>query len=89
MPPRVPQPLCPLSGPSSRLSQLFSPTMPCEGKGSPSPEKADIEKDVKPPAKEKLEGTLGVLYDQPRHVQYATHFPIPQVLLPAPGPPPS
>uniref|UniRef100_A0A8C4PQK3 Mediator complex subunit 12 n=1 Tax=Equus asinus asinus TaxID=83772 RepID=A0A8C4PQK3_EQUAS len=27
---------------------------------------------------EKIEGTLGVLYDQPRHVQYATHFPIPQ-----------
>uniref|UniRef100_A0A8C4MGC5 Mediator complex subunit 12 n=1 Tax=Equus asinus asinus TaxID=83772 RepID=A0A8C4MGC5_EQUAS len=33
---------------------------------------------VKPPPKEKIEGTLGVLYDQPRHVQYATHFPIPQ-----------
>ena len=53
--------------------------MPCEGKGSPSPEKPDVEKEVKPPPKEKLEGTLGVLYDQPRHVQYATHFPIPQV----------
>lgn len=58
--------------------------MPCEGKGSPSPEKADVEKDVKPPAKEKLEGTLGILYDQPRHVQYATHFPIPQVPFLAP-----
>ncbi|XP_037677391.1 mediator of RNA polymerase II transcription subunit 12 isoform X2 [Choloepus didactylus] len=57
---------------------LFSPTMPCEGKGSPSPEKPDVEKEVKPPPKEKIEGTLGVLYDQPRHVQYATHFPIPQ-----------
>lgn len=56
--------------------------MPCEGKGSPSPEKADVEKEVKPPPKEKTEGTLGVLYDQPRHVQYATHFPIPQVLVP-------
>lgn len=55
--------------------------MPCEGKGSPSPEKPDVEKEVKPPAKEKIEGTLGILYDQPRHVQYATHFPIPQVLL--------
>ncbi|ELW68002.1 Mediator of RNA polymerase II transcription subunit 12 [Tupaia chinensis] len=57
---------------------LFSPTMPCEGKGSPSPEKPDVEKEVKPTPKEKIEGTLGVLYDQPRHVQYATHFPIPQ-----------
>lgn len=56
--------------------------MPCEGKGSPSPEKADVEKEVKPPPKEKIEGTLGVLYEQPRHVQYATHFPIPQVLFP-------
>lgn len=56
--------------------------MPCEGKGSPSPEKADVEKEAKPPPKEKIEGTLGVLYDQPRHVQYATHFPIPQVLFP-------
>lgn len=55
--------------------------MPCEGKGSPSPEKPDVEKEVKPPPKEKIEGTLGVLYDQPRHVQYATHFPIPQVLF--------
>lgn len=55
--------------------------MPCEGKGSPSPEKPDVEKDVKPPPKEKIEGTLGILYDQPRHVQYATHFPIPQVLF--------
>lgn len=58
--------------------------MPCEGKGSPSPEKPDVEKEVKPPPKEKIEGTLGVLYDQPRHVQYATHFPIPQVLFPQP-----
>lgn len=57
---------------------LFSPTMPCEGKGSPSPEKPSIEKEAKPPPKEKLEGTIGILYDQPRHVQYATHFPIPQ-----------
>lgn len=55
--------------------------MPCEGKGSPSPEKPSIEKEAKPPPKEKLEGTIGILYDQPRHVQYATHFPIPQVLL--------
>lgn len=99
MRPQLPRPLyissCPLDlvsskwPPSSPLSQLFSPTMPCEGKGSPSPEKADVEKDVKPPTKEKLEGTLGILYDQPRHVQYATHFPIPQVLCPAPGPQPS
>lgn len=58
--------------------------MPCEGKGSPSPEKVDVDKEMKPPPKEKLEGTLGVLYDQPRHVQYATHFPIPQVLPPTP-----
>uniref|UniRef100_A0A6I8N406 Mediator complex subunit 12 n=1 Tax=Ornithorhynchus anatinus TaxID=9258 RepID=A0A6I8N406_ORNAN len=57
---------------------MFSPTMHCEGKGSPSPEKPDADKEARPPTKEKAEGSLGALYDQPRHVQYATHFPIPQ-----------
>uniref|UniRef100_A0A8C3SUD0 Mediator complex subunit 12 n=1 Tax=Chelydra serpentina TaxID=8475 RepID=A0A8C3SUD0_CHESE len=48
-------------------------------KASPSPEKQDPEKEAKPLLKEKAaEGTLASLYDQPRHIQYATHFPIPQ-----------
>uniref|UniRef100_A0A452H3D2 Mediator complex subunit Med12 domain-containing protein n=1 Tax=Gopherus agassizii TaxID=38772 RepID=A0A452H3D2_9SAUR len=54
-----------------------------EGMGNsginPSPEKPDPEKEAKPLLKEKAaEGTLASLYDQPRHIQYATHFPIPQ-----------
>uniref|UniRef100_A0A8C5S5V4 Mediator complex subunit 12 n=1 Tax=Laticauda laticaudata TaxID=8630 RepID=A0A8C5S5V4_LATLA len=39
---------------------------------SPSPEKVDPEKD------RGVDGTLAALYDQPRHIQYCTHFPIPQ-----------
>ncbi|KAJ1196557.1 hypothetical protein NDU88_000425, partial [Pleurodeles waltl] len=58
---------------------MFSPPMHCESKASPSPEKIDSEKDVKPVIKDKMiDGTLSSLYDQPRHIQYATHFPIPQ-----------
>uniref|UniRef100_A0A674KHK9 Mediator complex subunit 12 n=1 Tax=Terrapene triunguis TaxID=2587831 RepID=A0A674KHK9_9SAUR len=58
---------------------MFSPPMHCESKASPSPEKPDPEKEAKPLLKEKAaEGTLASLYDQPRHIQYATHFPIPQ-----------
>uniref|UniRef100_A0A452H393 Mediator complex subunit Med12 domain-containing protein n=1 Tax=Gopherus agassizii TaxID=38772 RepID=A0A452H393_9SAUR len=59
--------------------EMFSPPMHCESKASPSPEKPDPEKEAKPLLKEKAaEGTLASLYDQPRHIQYATHFPIPQ-----------
>jgi len=54
--------------------------MHCESKASPSPEKPDPEKEAKPLLKDKsVEGMLASLYDQPRHIQYATHFPIPQV----------
>lgn len=59
---------------------MFSPPMHCESKASPSPEKPDPEKEAKPLLKDKsVEGMLASLYDQPRHIQYATHFPIPQV----------
>lgn len=59
---------------------MFSPPMHCESKASPSPEKTDPEKEAKPLLKDKsVEGMLASLYDQPRHIQYATHFPIPQV----------
>lgn len=68
--------------------QMFSPPMHCESKASPSPEKPDPEKEGKTLLKDKsVEGMLASLYDQPRHIQYATHFPIPQVqdlLLTAP-----
>lgn len=67
---------------------MFSPPMHCESKASPSPEKPDPEKEAKALLKDKcVEGMLASLYDQPRHIQYATHFPIPQVrdlLLTAP-----
>lgn len=54
--------------------------MHCESKGSPSPEKAAPEQDGKTAAKEKgLDPTFPQVYEQPRHIQYATHFPIPQV----------
>ncbi|KAL7979597.1 hypothetical protein Chor_004755 [Crotalus horridus] len=52
--------------------QMFSPSMHCESKASPSPEKLDPEKD------RVADGTLATLYEQPRHIQYCTHFPIPQ-----------
>uniref|UniRef100_A0A8C9L7X1 Mediator complex subunit 12 n=1 Tax=Pavo cristatus TaxID=9049 RepID=A0A8C9L7X1_PAVCR len=59
--------------------EMFSPPMHCESKASPSPEKPDPEKEAKPLLKDKsAEGMLASLYDQPRHIQYATHFPIPQ-----------
>uniref|UniRef100_A0A4W5MDG8 Mediator complex subunit 12 n=1 Tax=Hucho hucho TaxID=62062 RepID=A0A4W5MDG8_9TELE len=45
---------------------MFSPPMHCESKGSPSPEKT-----AQDPA-------FPLVYEQPRHIQYATHFPIPQ-----------
>uniref|UniRef100_A0A8C3MP23 Uncharacterized protein n=1 Tax=Geospiza parvula TaxID=87175 RepID=A0A8C3MP23_GEOPR len=59
--------------------RMFSPPMHCESKASPSPEKPDPEKEGKTLLKDKsVEGMLASLYDQPRHIQYATHFPIPQ-----------
>uniref|UniRef100_A0A8C3JJA8 Mediator complex subunit 12 n=1 Tax=Calidris pygmaea TaxID=425635 RepID=A0A8C3JJA8_9CHAR len=66
-------------GSSGIKLEMFSPPMHCESKASPSPEKPDPEKEAKPLLKDKsVEGMLASLYDQPRHIQYATHFPIPQ-----------
>lgn len=67
---------------SSLLSarQMFSPPMHCESKGSPSPEKPAAEQDSKASCKDKgMDPAFPQLYEQPRHIQYATHFPIPQV----------
>lgn len=64
---------------------MFSPTMHCESKGSPSPEKPVLEQDSKAGVKDKgMDPAFPQVYEQPRHIQYATHFPIPQVseLLP-------
>uniref|UniRef100_A0A803TH68 Mediator complex subunit 12 n=1 Tax=Anolis carolinensis TaxID=28377 RepID=A0A803TH68_ANOCA len=60
--------------------QMFSPPMHCEAKASPSPEKLDPEKESKLLLlKDRAaDGLLASLYDQPRHIQYSTHFPIPQ-----------
>lgn len=59
---------------------MFSPPMHCESKGSPSPEKPALEQDSKASNKDKgMDPAFPQLYDQPRHIQYATHFPIPQV----------
>uniref|UniRef100_A0A8C3V569 Mediator complex subunit 12 n=1 Tax=Catharus ustulatus TaxID=91951 RepID=A0A8C3V569_CATUS len=66
-------------GSSGIKLEMFSPPMHCESKASPSPEKPDPEKEAKALLKDKsVEGMLASLYDQPRHIQYATHFPIPQ-----------
>lgn len=60
--------------------QMFSPPMHCESKGSPSPEKPAPEQDSKASCKDKgMDPAFPQLYEQPRHIQYATHFPIPQV----------
>lgn len=60
--------------------QMFSPPMHCESKGSPSPEKPAPEQDSKAGCKDKgMDPAFPQLYEQPRHIQYATHFPIPQV----------
>uniref|UniRef100_A0A4W6BW58 Mediator complex subunit 12 n=1 Tax=Lates calcarifer TaxID=8187 RepID=A0A4W6BW58_LATCA len=59
--------------------QMFSPPMHCESKGSPSPEKPAPEQDSKASCKDKgMDPAFPQLYEQPRHIQYATHFPIPQ-----------
>lgn len=59
---------------------MFSPPMHCESKGSPSPEKNAPDQDSKANCKDKsMDPAFPQLYDQPRHIQYATHFPIPQV----------
>lgn len=59
---------------------MFSPPMHCESKGSPSPEKPAPEQDSKAACKDKgMDPAFPQLYEQPRHIQYATHFPIPQV----------
>lgn len=59
---------------------MFSPPMHCESKGSPSPEKNPQEQEGKSSCKDKgMDPAFPQLYEQPRHIQYATHFPIPQV----------
>ncbi|XP_056899560.1 mediator of RNA polymerase II transcription subunit 12 isoform X3 [Takifugu flavidus] len=64
---------------SANFDEMFSPPMHCESKGSPSPEKPAPEQDSKGSSKDKgMDPAFPQLYDQPRHIQYATHFPIPQ-----------
>ncbi|KPP79951.1 mediator of RNA polymerase II transcription subunit 12-like [Scleropages formosus] len=64
---------------SANFDEMFSPPMHNESKGSPSPEKPATEQDGKSISKEKAsDPAFPLLYDQPRHIQYATHFPIPQ-----------
>lgn len=72
--------LCVKSFQSPFALQMFSPPMHCESKGSPSPEKPAPEQDSKASCKDKgMDPAFPQLYEQPRHIQYATHFPIPQV----------
>uniref|UniRef100_A0A1A8SM95 Mediator of RNA polymerase II transcription, subunit 12 homolog n=1 Tax=Nothobranchius rachovii TaxID=451742 RepID=A0A1A8SM95_9TELE len=64
---------------SANFDEMFSPPMHCESKGSPSPEKPAPDLDSKSSHKDKgMDPAFPQLYDQPRHIQYATHFPIPQ-----------
>uniref|UniRef100_A0A672MX69 Mediator of RNA polymerase II transcription subunit 12-like n=1 Tax=Sinocyclocheilus grahami TaxID=75366 RepID=A0A672MX69_SINGR len=64
---------------SSVKMEMFSPSMHCESKGSPSPEKPAPEQESKNTAKDKgMDPAFTLVYEQPRHIQYATHFPIPQ-----------
>jgi hypothetical protein len=65
---------------------MFSPPTHCESKGSPSPEKPAPEQEGKGACKDKaLDPAFPLVYEQPRHIQYATHFPIPQVSSPERG----
>ncbi|CAB1325633.1 unnamed protein product, partial [Coregonus sp. 'balchen'] len=64
---------------STNFDEMFSPPMHCESKGSPSPEKTALEQEGKGACKDKgLDPAFPLVYEQPRHIQYATHFPIPQ-----------
>ncbi|MBN3270456.1 MED12 polymerase, partial [Polyodon spathula] len=72
---------------SAIFDDMFSPPMHfptrhslhCESKGSPSPEKPTSEQDGKTLAKDKgPDPAFPLVYELPRHIQYATHFPIPQ-----------
>ncbi|CAB1337452.1 unnamed protein product [Coregonus sp. 'balchen'] len=64
---------------SANFDEMFSPPMHCESKGSPSPEKPAPEQEGKGACKDKaLDPVFPLVYEQPRHIQYATHFPIPQ-----------
>uniref|UniRef100_A0A8C4SJ72 Mediator complex subunit 12 n=1 Tax=Erpetoichthys calabaricus TaxID=27687 RepID=A0A8C4SJ72_ERPCA len=65
--------------PSAIFDDMFSPPMHCESKGSPSPEKPTLDHEGKTSAKDKSsDTTFPLVYELPRHIQYATHFPIPQ-----------
>uniref|UniRef100_A0A6Q2Y7J9 Mediator complex subunit Med12 domain-containing protein n=1 Tax=Esox lucius TaxID=8010 RepID=A0A6Q2Y7J9_ESOLU len=79
----LPRPRSPSDEPSDeserKEQEMFSPPMHCESKGSPSPEKPAPEQEGKVSCKEKgLDPVFLLVYEQPRHIQYATHFPIPQ-----------
>uniref|UniRef100_A0A673XYW3 Mediator complex subunit 12 n=1 Tax=Salmo trutta TaxID=8032 RepID=A0A673XYW3_SALTR len=64
---------------SANFDEMFSPPTHCESKGSPSPEKPASEQEGKGACKDKaLDPAFPLVYEQPRHIQYATHFPIPQ-----------
>uniref|UniRef100_A0A4W3I9L6 Mediator complex subunit 12 n=1 Tax=Callorhinchus milii TaxID=7868 RepID=A0A4W3I9L6_CALMI len=69
---------------SAIFEDMFSPPMHCESKASPSPEKAGSERELRLLQRERLSGErlseapFPSPYEQPRHIQYASHFPIPQ-----------
>uniref|UniRef100_A0A673XZF1 Mediator complex subunit 12 n=1 Tax=Salmo trutta TaxID=8032 RepID=A0A673XZF1_SALTR len=79
----LPRPRSPSDEPSDESERkeqdMFSPPTHCESKGSPSPEKPASEQEGKGACKDKaLDPAFPLVYEQPRHIQYATHFPIPQ-----------
>uniref|UniRef100_A0A671R9F8 Mediator of RNA polymerase II transcription subunit 12-like n=1 Tax=Sinocyclocheilus anshuiensis TaxID=1608454 RepID=A0A671R9F8_9TELE len=58
---------------------IFYISLHLPSKGSPSPEKPASEQESKSTAKDKgMDPAFPLVYEQPRHIQYATHFPIPQ-----------
>uniref|UniRef100_A0A4W3IUW1 Mediator complex subunit 12L n=1 Tax=Callorhinchus milii TaxID=7868 RepID=A0A4W3IUW1_CALMI len=70
------------SGPTNLFDEIFSPMpgepLTCEHNANPSLDQSGT-KDEKPIRKEKQKELIfPCTYEQPRHLQYATHFPIPQ-----------
>uniref|UniRef100_A0A8C8DM43 Mediator complex subunit 12 n=1 Tax=Oryzias sinensis TaxID=183150 RepID=A0A8C8DM43_9TELE len=73
----LPRPRSPSDDESERKEQDAGSSIKMEG--SPSPEKNAPDQDSKANCKDKsMDPAFPQLYDQPRHIQYATHFPIPQ-----------
>uniref|UniRef100_H2L5A8 Mediator complex subunit 12 n=1 Tax=Oryzias latipes TaxID=8090 RepID=H2L5A8_ORYLA len=73
----LPRPRSPSDDESERKEQDAGSSVKMEG--SPSPEKNAPDQDSKANCKDKsMDPAFPQLYDQPRHIQYATHFPIPQ-----------